>query len=122
MTSLAAILEPEGVATFEFPRLLNLIRLNEFDTIYHEHFSCLSLLAAERVFLANGLRIFDVEQLSTHGGSLRLFACRTAAVHERSCGVDELSALERKAGLHTDAPTSASPNRYERPSDRFSSC
>lgn len=104
VSGFAAILKPEGVATFEFPHLLNLIRLNEFDTIYHEHFSYLSLLAAERIFLANGLRIFDVERLSTHGGSLRLFACRTTAAHERTCRVDELSALEREAGLHTDAP------------------
>ncbi|WIM10066.1 class I SAM-dependent methyltransferase [Enhydrobacter sp.] len=104
VSGFAAILEPDGVATFEFPHLLNLIRLNEFDTIYHEHFSYLSLLAAERIFPANGLRIFDVERLSTHGGSLRLFACRTEAVHERTHRVDELAATEREAGLHTDEP------------------
>jgi SAM-dependent methyltransferase len=98
----ATLLKTEGVATFEFPHLLNLIRENEFDTIYHEHFSYLSLLAAERLFLSNGMRIFDVERLSTHGGSLRLFACRTSAAWPRSPRVDEVLALEREAGLHTD--------------------
>ena len=71
------LLKPNGVATFEFPHLLNLINENQFDTIYHEHFSYLSLTALETIFKENGLQIFDVEELTTHGGSLRLFAQRS---------------------------------------------
>ena len=70
------LLKAHGVATFEFPHLLKLINENQFDTIYHEHFSYLSLTSLETIFQANGLQIFDVEQLSTHGGSLRIFAQR----------------------------------------------
>src|SRR4029078_2782184 len=66
------VLKPQGVLTFEFPHLLNLIEKVQFDTIYHEHYSYLSLLAVEQVLAANGLRVFDVELLATHGGSLRL--------------------------------------------------
>ena len=71
------LLKPGGVATFEFPHLLNLIELNQFDTIYHEHFSYLSLTAVQYIFAANGLTIFDVQELPTHGGSLRVFAQRS---------------------------------------------
>jgi len=69
------LLKPEGIVTFEFPHLLNLISKQEFDTIYHEHFSYLSLLTVEKIFAYHGLRIFDVEELPTHGGSLRIYAC-----------------------------------------------
>ena len=93
------ILKPEGVSTFEFPHLLNLMKLNQFDTIYHEHFSYISLLAAERIFSRNGMRVFDVEQIPTHGGSLRLFVCRQSASRERSQRVDDVLKLEREAGL-----------------------
>ncbi len=67
-------LNPLGVITFEFPHLLQLIENNQFDTVYHEHFSYLSLLAVEKIFAHHGLTIFDVEELHTHGGSLRIFA------------------------------------------------
>jgi hypothetical protein len=70
------LLKPSGVATFEFPHLMQLVALNQFDTIYHEHFSYLSLTAVQRIFAANGLIIFDVEEHPTHGGSLRVFAQR----------------------------------------------
>lgn len=70
-------LAPTGVITFEFPHLLRLIAQNQFDTIYHEHFSYLSLLAVDNIFARHGLTIFDVEHLSTHGGSLRIFARHT---------------------------------------------
>jgi SAM-dependent methyltransferase len=70
------LLKPEGVATFEFPHLLNLLAENQFDTIYHEHFSYLSLSSIEQIFQTNGLSIFDVQELETHGGSLRIFAQR----------------------------------------------
>ncbi len=69
------LLKPEGVITMEFPHLMRLIEGNQFDTIYHEHFSYLSLLTVEKVFAAHDLTIFDVEELSTHGGSLRIYAC-----------------------------------------------
>jgi len=71
------LLKPNGVATFEFPHLLKLVNENQFDTIYHEHFSYLSLTALEVIFKENGLQVFDVEELTTHGGSLRLFAQRS---------------------------------------------
>jgi SAM-dependent methyltransferase len=77
----AELLAPEGVATFEFPHLLNLIEKVQFDTIYHEHFFYLSFLCAERMMAAAGLRVFDVEELPTHGGSLRLFVCHAPAHH-----------------------------------------
>lgn len=73
----AAILKPNGVSTFEFPSFLNLVNENQFDTIYHEHFSYLSLTAVETVFTANGLTVFNVEDIPTHGGSLRVFAQRS---------------------------------------------
>jgi len=73
----ALLLAPNGVATFEFPHLLNLITHNQFDTIYHEHYSYLSLTAVTAVFETNGLSVFDVEQIPTHGGSLRVFAQRS---------------------------------------------
>jgi len=71
-----ALLKPDGVATFEFPHLLRLLRENQFDTVYHEHYSYLSLGAVRRVFESNGLAVFDVEEHPTHGGSLRVFAQR----------------------------------------------
>lgn len=67
------LLKPDGVATLEFPHLMKLIEQCQYDTIYHEHFSYISLLAAQRLFSAHGMRIFDVEELATHGGSLRIF-------------------------------------------------
>jgi SAM-dependent methyltransferase len=93
------LLKPDGVATFEFPHLLNLIRLSQFDTIYHEHFSYISLLAAERILAANGMKVFDVEELPTHGGSLRVFASRAGAGRPRMPAVDQLLAAECAAGL-----------------------
>ncbi len=74
---LRVLLKPKGVLTLEFPHLLQLIERNEFDTIYHEHFSYFSFLTAVRILDSHGLRVFDVEELPTHGGSLRVFACRT---------------------------------------------
>lgn len=77
VSGFAALLKPDGVATFEFPHLAELVRHNQFDTIYHEHFSYLSLGAVQRIFSRNGLGVFDVERLTTHGGSLRVFAQRS---------------------------------------------
>ncbi len=74
VSGLKIALKPTGIITFEFPHLLRLIENNQFDTIYHEHFSYLSLLAVEKIFTHHGLMLFDVEELPTHGGSLRIFA------------------------------------------------
>jgi hypothetical protein len=92
-------LRPNGVATFEFPHLLNLIESVQFDTIYHEHYSYLSLLVVERVFRSVGLRIFDVERLPTHGGSLRVFACHSGAPFAVRPSVATIRSLEAAAGL-----------------------
>jgi len=93
------VLKPDGVLTFEFPHLLNLIEQVQFDTIYHEHFSYLSLVAVEQVLRANGLRPFDVERLATHGGSLRLFCCHLGAGFAETEALAALRAREAGAGL-----------------------
>jgi SAM-dependent methyltransferase len=80
---LRILLKPNGVLTLEFPHLLQLIERNEFDTIYHEHFSYFSFLTAVRILDSHGLKVFDVEELPTHGGSLRVFACRTEGSSRR---------------------------------------
>ncbi len=105
----ALLLKPAGVATFEFPHLLNLVESNQFDTIYHEHFSYLSLTAVQRIFAENGLTLFDVEELPTHGGSLRVFAQRTAdgAQPVEPC-VAELLRREARAGMAATAFYAAS--------------
>ncbi len=98
--SFAILLKPEGVATFEFPHLLNLIEHNQFDTIYHEHYSYLSLTAVQTIFEANDLTVFDVEELSTHGGSLRVYAQRgDTGKQSISNIVNALMAREEKAGI-----------------------
>jgi 2-polyprenyl-3-methyl-5-hydroxy-6-metoxy-1,4-benzoquinol methylase len=98
------LLEPDGVATFEFPHVVHLIAENQFDTVYHEHFSYLSLTVVNRVFAANGLAVFDVEELATHGGSLRVFGQR-ADVGRRphSSRVDDLLACEARLGIASAA-------------------
>ena len=95
-----ALLKPDGVATFEFPHVLNLIAQNEFDTIYHEHYSYLSLYAVEQILAAHGLEVFDVEEWPSHGGSLRLFVQHRGG--ERACenAVAAVRAKEREAHLH----------------------
>lgn len=109
----AEILKPEGVATFEFPHVLNLIEQVQFDTIYHEHFSYLSLITVERIFDAAGLRVFDAQALPTHGGSLRLYAClRDAGFPERP-SVQEIRELERAAQLDSLAGYTGFPERID---------
>ncbi len=94
------LLKPEGVLTLEFPHLLRLIELNEFDTIYHEHFSYFSMLTTVRILESHGLRAFDVEELPTHGGSLRVYACRAESrTHATAPAVSSLIAQEERAGL-----------------------
>lgn len=100
VAGVAALLQGDAVYTVEFPHLLSLINEVEFDTIYHEHYSYLSLLAIERIFAAAGLRVFDVELLPTHGGSLRVFACLKTASHATAARVEELRSREKQALLH----------------------
>jgi SAM-dependent methyltransferase len=97
---LKILLKPDGVLTLEFPHLLRLIELNEFDTIYHEHFSYFSLICTQKILASHGLRIFDVEELKSHGGSLRIFACReTSQAHAMESSVDKVLADEVAARL-----------------------
>lgn len=99
----ATLLKPAGVATFEFPHLLHLVSENQFDTIYHEHYSYLSLTAVKCIFEHNGLSVFDVEELSTHGGSLRVYAQRKdSGVREPSQAVAKLLESESAAGMDTE--------------------
>ena len=98
------LLKPQGVATFEFPHLMQLIAGRQFDTVYHEHFSYLCLLAVDRMFRANGLEVFDVAELPTHGGSLRVFAQKQeGGARPRSKRVAELMDRERQFGLEQAA-------------------
>jgi SAM-dependent methyltransferase len=100
VAGIAALLRPQGSVTIEFPHLLELIRHVEFDTIYHEHFSYFSLYAMEQVFRRHGLRLYDVERLSTHGGSLRIFAAHAARTDlSDSAALTEVRAQEAAAGL-----------------------
>jgi 2-polyprenyl-3-methyl-5-hydroxy-6-metoxy-1,4-benzoquinol methylase len=94
------LLKPHGVATFEFPHLMRLVNENQFDTIYHEHFSYLSLGTVGRIFAKAGLDIFDVEEHPTHGGSLRVFVQRAdSGKQPRSSSVDDLLSREAEAGM-----------------------
>ena len=96
----ATLLKPGGVATFEFPHLYEMVRGNQFDTAYHEHYSYLSLLSVKRIFAANGLTVFDVETTPHHGGSLRVFACRSDhAAHQVTPAVEAMLDTERRAGM-----------------------
>ena len=96
----AHLLKPQGVSTFEFPHLFKLMAENQFDTIYHEHFSYLSLTAVERIFSSNGLHVFDVDEHPTHGGSLRVFAQRKdTGKHALSNNVAALLLREKQAGM-----------------------
>jgi SAM-dependent methyltransferase len=120
VSGFALLLKPAGVATFEFPHLLRLVADNQFDTIYHEHYSYLSLTAVQRIFADNGLQVFDVEALSTHGGSLRVYAQRSD-VSERaiSGNVARLLAQETEAGMTTPAFYSGFQARADKVKDDF---
>jgi SAM-dependent methyltransferase len=95
------LLKPNGVATLEFPHIERLMTENQFDTIYHEHFSYLSASVVERVARMHGLRLFDVEKLSTHGGSLRVYLAHQDSLHPTSTRVLELIELEDRVGLRS---------------------
>jgi 2-polyprenyl-3-methyl-5-hydroxy-6-metoxy-1,4-benzoquinol methylase len=97
---LKIMLKPGGAITIEFPHLLQLMRKRQFDTIYHEHFSYFSLLVVARLMSRYGLRVFDVEQVPTHGGSLRVYCCHESdAAKQTSRNVEQLLASERDAGF-----------------------
>jgi SAM-dependent methyltransferase len=116
VAGIAALLKPHGTATIEFPHLLTLIENVEFDTIYHEHYSYFSLMAVEHVFSRHGLRLYDVEQLPTHGGSLRIFATHAARSElTDSASLRALRAQEAAAGL-------SELDTYRRFAERVAAC
>ena len=98
---LKAALKPGGVVTLEFPHLMRLIERTQFDTIYHEHFSYLSLYTVARIFKAAGLKVWDVEQLATHGGSLRVYGCHAEHARAPTAAVAALLAEEARHGLQS---------------------
>jgi len=116
VAGMALLLKPEGTATIEFPHLLELIEHVEFDTIYHEHYSYISLYAIEQVFSRHGLRLFDVEQLPTHGGSLRIFAA-----HSHRTGLED-SELLREIRAQESAAGLADLSTYLRFAERVENC
>jgi C-methyltransferase C-terminal domain len=100
---LRALVKDEGTVTLEFPHLLRLIERRQYDTIYHEHFSYLSLLTSSRTLETAGLRVVDVDELDTHGGSLRVYARPEDSAGEPTERVKAVLAAEEAAGLHTAA-------------------
>lgn len=120
LAGFAALLKQDGVVTFEFPHIMRMLAENQFDTIYHEHFSYLSLTALNRIMPVNGLAIFDVTELTTHGGSLRVFAQRKSTGRRPASGrVSELLAREERAGLASAAAYRPFQLRAENVKDDF---
>jgi SAM-dependent methyltransferase len=120
VSGFARILKPGGVSTFEFPHLLELVEHGQFDTVYHEHYSYLSLTAVERICAANGLTVFDVEKLSTHGGSLRVYAQRTdTGTHSRTQAVTDLLTQEAQRGVERPDYYCGFQTRVDRLKDEF---
>jgi SAM-dependent methyltransferase len=99
VAGIAALLAPHGVMTIEFPHLVRLVEGNQFDTIYHEHFSYFSFLAAERIFAAHGIELFDVEELASHGGSLRIYGRHAGTSGPVEETVVAMRAREREVGV-----------------------
>ena len=116
---LKAALKPSGTITLEFPHLLRLIAENQFDTIYHEHFSYLSLHAVARIFESAGLKVWDVEELPTHGGSLRVYGCHATDARQTEPGVARILAEEQSAGLLALETYRAFQARAEKVKDDF---
>ena len=98
---LKAALKPGGTITLEFPHLMRLLECTQFDTVYHEHFSYLSLYTVERIFKGAGLRVLDIEELPTHGGSLRIYGCHAEETRETAPAVSTLLAEEARRGMQT---------------------
>lgn len=101
VSGVAATLKDNGVATFEFPHIMEMIANKQFDTVYHEHFSYLSFTTVQKIFTAHGLRLWDVEHLPTHGGSLRIWACLEKSNRNETNRVSELQHMEQNAGLNS---------------------
>jgi len=114
---LAAALAPRGTITLEFPHLMRLIAETQFDTIYHEHFSYLALTVVARVFASCGLRVWDVEELPTHGGSLRVYGCHANDRRPPEPRVAQLIEEEQRRGLETPSPYASFQERAERVKD-----
>ncbi len=114
---LRAALKPGGVITLEFPHLMRFIEHSQFDTAYHEHFSYLSLYAVDRIFRAAGLRVWNVEELPTHGGSLRVFGCSAEDSREEESAVAELLEEEAKRGMQQLATYTSFQERADRIKD-----
>ena len=111
---LKAALKPDGIITLEFPHLMRMLEHSQFDTVYHEHFSYLSLWTVQRIFEAADLRVFDVEELSTHGGSLRLFGCHADHPRLNEPSVQVLVDEESRHGLRRLHPYEALQTNAER--------
>jgi hypothetical protein len=116
---LKAALKPLGTITLEFPHLMRLVEFNQFDTVYHEHFSYLSLQTVEQIFAAAGLRIYNVEQLPTHGGSLRVYGCRADSAFVATESVGRILDKERDHGLLDLKTYTAFQSRAEEVKDDF---
>ncbi|MBS1213676.1 MAG: C-methyltransferase, partial [Proteobacteria bacterium] len=100
VAGMKVLLKDSGVITMEFPHLLRLVEQNQFDTIYHEHYSYLSANTVKTIFAAHGLRLFDVEELTTHGGSLRIYACHDGNQQRpQEARLTELLSREQAAGV-----------------------
>jgi hypothetical protein len=116
---LKAALKPGGTITLEFPHLMRLIEHNQFDTVYHEHFSYLSLYTVERIFKAAGLRVWDIEELPTHGGSLRVYGSHAEDGRETTPVVSAMLAEETQRGLQTLATYQYFQAKADRIKDDF---
>jgi hypothetical protein len=114
---LKAALKPGGTITLEFPHLMRLIEHCQFDTVYHEHYSYLSLFTVSRIFALAGLRVYDVEELPTHGGSLRVFGCHGDDAREQTGAVQVLLAEEERRGMRDLALYLSFQHRAERIKD-----
>ena len=114
---LKAALRPTGTITLEFPHLMRLIEQVQFDTIYHEHFSYLSLFTVSKIFEASGLRVWHVEQLPTHGGSLRIYGCHANGPRDTTKAVSQLLMEEERQGLQTLQPYLSFQSRADRIKD-----
>jgi hypothetical protein len=112
-------LKPGGTVNLEFPHLKNLIEQNQFDTVYHEHFSYLSLGSVSRIFEKAGLRVFDIEQLPTHGGSLRIYGCHQDDPRPATAAVSAMIAEEKAFGLHDIAVYQAFQDKADKVKNDF---
>lgn len=116
---LKAALKPGGTITLEFPHLLRMLEYTQFDTVYHEHFSYLSLYTVQRIFTSAGLRVCDVEELVTHGGSLRVYGCHVDDSRDDASDVERILRDEARAGLQTRAVYAAFQARADRVKDEL---